>query len=754
MRQKLVSENKNRPLLLSYGETSNTNTNVDNISYRNNSIYANTSTGTITATAFSGNGAALTNLSISNLTGTLPINKGGTNATTAADARTNLGIGNVGTLAYVTSNPDNTKFLRNDGSWATIGTTVAGHAADANGNINLDKLTLFGKDYDGSAPIMITPEDIGISGALNYLGIITQTLSDEATTVPVTLRKTGTNVTPVEGDVVIDAAGKEYVYSENMWQSLGYATNYALDTHVHGNITSDGGLSNTNVTIGNGDQIIVYKNNLIAKSAITFDGSSDGLALSKAGTWVAVNNYTLPAATTEALGGIKIGFQPTNSTDKDYAVQLDTNNKAFVAVPWTDTLNTAGSTNNNNKLFLIGTTSQGANPQTYSNVNVYETAGVMYANDYVGQGTVEYIKGTQATATGSWTGISKRTSLQDGDLIAYYLPVAGSGDASLNLTLADGTTTGAKAIYRYAKTTRITTHFSAGSILFMAYNATNDVWNVQNWYDTTVNYQLRNSNNSKAAAAIAAGALAVGSSAGYKQVASGVTFTLDYPIMFNGTARAANAVNCTDLYYDKESVNLQTTKSSWTGTQWSTVYLVGTLANRTVTIDSSVFTTTVPTSADGKIYFPIGVLYSTYQCHFHPTGQMFAYLNNRFSQVSPKDIKTITRNGNTFTATRVDGETFTFNYEQGSVSTNYTATIGTSWTGTTAPYTQTITVTGIKAADVPIVDIYLADTEYEDVEDQLTAYSYIYRITTAANTITVYASEPTDVPIKIQMKVC
>ena len=71
-----------------------------------------------------------------------------------------------------------------------------------------------------------------------------------------------------------------------------------------------------------------------------------------------------------------------------------------------------------------------------------------------------------------------------------------------------------------------------------------------------IDYRLRNSNNNKAAAAIAAGTIAVGSSAGYKQVASGVTFTLDYPIMFNGTARAANAVNCTDLYYDRESVNL------------------------------------------------------------------------------------------------------------------------------------------------------------------------------------------------------
>jgi len=37
----------------------------------------------------------------------------------------------------------------------------------------------------------------------------------------------------------------------------------------------------------------------------------------------------------------------------------------------TDTLYTAGATNNTNKLFLIGALSQGENPQTYSNSNIY-----------------------------------------------------------------------------------------------------------------------------------------------------------------------------------------------------------------------------------------------------------------------------------------------------------------------------------------------------------------------------------------------
>ena len=52
-----------------------------------------------------------------------------------------------------------------------------------------------------------------------------------------------------------------------------------------------------------------------------------------------------------------------------------------------DTKNTAGSTNDTGKLFLIGAKSQGANPQTYSNANVYEQDGSIYSEsiytDYI-----------------------------------------------------------------------------------------------------------------------------------------------------------------------------------------------------------------------------------------------------------------------------------------------------------------------------------------------------------------------------------
>jgi hypothetical protein len=44
--------------------------------------------------------------------------------------------------------------------------------------------------------------------------------------------------------------------------------------------------------------------------------------------------YSLPFATDKDLGGIKIGY---TSSEKNYAVQIDNDKKAYVNVPWSDT---------------------------------------------------------------------------------------------------------------------------------------------------------------------------------------------------------------------------------------------------------------------------------------------------------------------------------------------------------------------------------------------------------------------------------
>jgi len=81
----------------------------------------------------------------------------------------------------------------------------------------------------------------------------------------------------------------------------------------------------------------------------------------------------------------------------------------------------------------------------------------------------------------------------------------------------------------------------------------------------------------------------------------------------------------------------------------------------------------------------------------------------------------------------------------------YSSTITTTWTGTSPPYTQDITVSGMLSTDVPVVDIVLTGTYSNDTNLQF-EWNKIYRIVTGSNKITVYAEEKTTLPVNIQMK--
>ena len=119
---------------------------------------------------------------------------------------------------------------------------------------------------------------------------------------------------------------------------------------------------------------------------------------------------------------------------------------------------TSGSTNS---LYLTDLTVFTDGSFSYSDVSLsssYEAAKAAYNKAVAAEGTastalaqsVEYIVGTQTAVTGvgtqtavtgNWTGVSVDGALYAGKTIAYKLPYAGSGNASLKLTLANGSET-------------------------------------------------------------------------------------------------------------------------------------------------------------------------------------------------------------------------------------------------------------------------------------------------------------------------
>ena len=83
----------------------------------------------------------------------------------------------------------------------------------------------------------------------------------------------------------------------------------------------------------------------------------------------------------------------------------------------------------------------------------------------------------------------------------------------------------------------------------------------------------------------------------------------------------------------------------------------------------------------------------------------------------------------------------------------YTLTLpSTGWTGDAAPYAQEVTVTGITAADTPLVDIVQTGTESTD-EPMREAWGMVTRIVAGVGKITAYASEKPTVDVPIQLKV-
>lgn len=98
---------------------------------------------------------------------------------------------------------------------------------------------------------------------------------------------------------------------------------------------------------------------------------------------------------------------------------------------------------------------------------------------------IEYIVGTQTAATNAWKGVSTDSSLTTGKIIAYKLPYAGTSTAAtLQLTMADGTTTSAIALRRTGSST-VTTHFAVDNVIIMIYDGT--YWRVSAYYDANSN---------------------------------------------------------------------------------------------------------------------------------------------------------------------------------------------------------------------------------------------------------------------------
>ena len=259
--------------------------------------------------------------------------------------------------------------------------------------------------------------------------------------------------------------------------------------------------------------------------------------------------------------------------------------------------------------------------------------------------TTEVVVGTQAASTNAWTGNASFTELRDGQTILYWLPFAGtSSNATLNLTLGNGTTTGAVPVYING-TTRCTTHVAVGNITLMTYRVNTPIagsgsytgWWINRNQDTTTNYYDRINYKASVTAvgAIAAGKLGVFNSAGKLMLLSTTAFDVTKPILYVGTAYKTSALTQTNNYISwGTAFSLANTVSGFSGTAGATVYIKGTLNGSMFTPAAGVLTTIVPATEDGYTYILLGLMSTTVNAVLAPEHPMFRYYNGGFKAIS------------------------------------------------------------------------------------------------------------------------
>ena len=133
------------------------------------------------------------------------------------------------------------------------------------------------------------------------------------------------------------------------------------------------------------------------------------------------NNYVLPAATSGALGGISLGY---SASGKNYPVQLDGNNKAYVNVPWENTTYESKAASQGGTAVSLVTTGE---KYTWNNKYSKPSGGIpasdLAESYYLASNPNGYISGNQ-------------TITLSGD-------VSGSGATSIAVTIGTGKVTNA-----------------------------------------------------------------------------------------------------------------------------------------------------------------------------------------------------------------------------------------------------------------------------------------------------------------------
>lgn len=167
-----------------------------------------------------------------------------------------------------------------------------------------------------------------------------------------------------------------YIAAYNDHQSTTYGNNLVI--HTGGGLFIGSGESPANHYTAKGASYSGEDTFLTSDGVVNLQANGNTIA-NRVGFQITTDGALVPAKADAATNNI--GSIGTNTYKIANGYFTNINGVAVETSPkFTDTLNTAGSTDTSSKIFLIGATSQAANPQTYSHDTAYVgTDGCLYS---------------------------------------------------------------------------------------------------------------------------------------------------------------------------------------------------------------------------------------------------------------------------------------------------------------------------------------------------------------------------------------
>ena len=164
-------------------------------------------------------------------------------------------------------------------------------------------------------------------------------------------------------------------------------SSFASSGHTHTTSLASGGTATVNLAANTAYTLTAGGTSVVFKTPVDNNTTySAGTALSLSGTTFNHSNYVTAGTVSEGGSSRTLAFGGTFKVPsvtynaQGHITGTSTVTLTLPANPNTDTKNTTGSTDTSSKIFLVGATSQAANPQTYSDNQVYATNGQLDAN--------------------------------------------------------------------------------------------------------------------------------------------------------------------------------------------------------------------------------------------------------------------------------------------------------------------------------------------------------------------------------------